>query len=1266
MSSKSEGSKSLIPETYVDYPSQRLYTISVWLLCQTVKFTDFIRYISYGSDSLSLCGKWLLFDTLFITALAFLRIPRLTYSKPSIALIVLGLGLVDSILFGGISLNGPTRMFGSGPSHDQLASTSSFSLLEYVAPLAILPASWTGGRDGHLLGQHTVRMSPISTAKFNPQSSNFCLSPASKHAWIPVLLNNTEVSALRYTHTHLLPNSDGTVKVDHVDMSGRELKAITNAYQDLLQKTKPSVSGPANEEDEYDEYDDDDEDTSKPHSNLQKSQTILYLRISKPGIINLEHVLDTSNVEARISASEVTVVPCPSVAFLDDTPNQKGPDVQCAGQDTKRELKISVHGVPPLSLRWWKSINGNREPYLVEGIEGEHKGHQHTKDTSAESTSTVAIRRNLEPQTLQIPLTLTFSNPGTYVYGLEEIIDGVGNSLRVGADGFAGSTDEAPTRSFKILTRPAVSFAHCSLERPTSLLIGSEAEVGIRVAEADSLDGPWDITLAYQPFADDPKGKNKPWNKVLQTQGERKDLSLSVGTPGEYTITEVKGKYCTGMVLSPNVCKVVQRPRPSAEIEWKRIHECSGDTGVSASLILRGTPPFQVSYRVQRDKEPPREYSKTFTNSRGEITIQPERSGHYIFTFVKMSDANYRRVDLQGPTIEQIIHPLASADFAESHASNRGRAVISSCSGETIDVDVNLRGTGPWNVDVQVIGPESSDVIHFNNIETQKKKLQIPIPPSIARDGGNFEVNLLNVEDVYKCKRSISVPGVTVNVRRTRPTARFYGSDEERRIAPWRIRYRKADSPERILSSRLFNPNDFIHVTEEGTYELVDVTDSQCPGIVASEASNYKVDWIPRPTAKLSPETTATYVAYNHSFVLSPVCEGVSDHVDLDLSGRPPFQIMYNIAQGSENGGTRMLDQPTMNSIQPRTRFQLQTTTPGRMFYEVKQIGDSMYPLDKSANAVIPRLQRLLFEQQVARRPSAHFRNRNRMTYCLNDAFVPLDSASMDGVVVLEGTPPFSLTLSVKNVPASHIETMTVEVPSNVWKVDLPSYAFNSIGAHRITIESVTDSSNCAQSALDPLLSSIWVDVAETAAIIPFDHKQDLCVGEVSQFQLEGIPPWTVGYKVNGKSYTKEVKTSPFSLLQQTPGEFTINSIAHQQQMCKAVVTDLRFNVHSLPSAQVGHGKKIYEDIHEGDQAEIVFTLIGEPPFTFTYQRSEPTPKKGGKPGRVLETHTVTRVMTHEYSIFSALEGTWTITSITDKYCRYPPVQPELMEKQKR
>ena len=228
--------------------------------------------------------------------------------------------------------------------------------------------------------------------------------------------------------------------------------------------------------------------------------------------------------------------------------------------------------------------------------------------------------------------------------------------------------------------------------------------------------------------------------------------------------------------------------------------------------------------------------------------------------------------------------------------------------------------------------------------------------------------------------------------------------------------------------------------------------------------------------------------------------------------GRPPFQIMYNIAKNSELGGTEITGQPTFNSIQARTRFQLHTSTPGRMYYEVKQIGDTAYPLSKNKDTVIPRSHRLLFEQQVSVRPSAHFRNRNRMVYCLNDALVPLDTTSSDGFVVLEGTPPFSLLLSIKNLAASHVDTKTIQVPTNVWRLDLPSYTFTSIGPHLISIETVTDSSNCEQAALDPLLRSIWIDVAETAAIIPFERREDICVGEVTQFQLEGIPPWSIGF----------------------------------------------------------------------------------------------------------------------------------------------------------
>ncbi len=124
------------------------------------------------------------------------------------------------------------------------------------------------------------------------------------------------------------------------------------------------------------------------------------------------------------------------------------------------------------------------------------------------------------------------------------------------------------------------------------------------------------------------------------------------------------------------------------------------------------------------------------------------------------------------------------------------------------------------------------------------------------------------------------------------------------------------------------------------------------------------------------------------------------------LVGRPPFEIMYNIAQNSDTGGTKLMGQPVFNSIQPHTRFQLTTSTPGRVYYEVKQIGDAAYPLAKSKDRTIPRNQRLLFEQQVALRPSARFRNQNRLVYCLHDKLVALDGTNAgDGAIVFEGGP---------------------------------------------------------------------------------------------------------------------------------------------------------------------------------------------------------------------------------------------------------------------
>ncbi|KAI5121322.1 hypothetical protein M0805_003789 [Coniferiporia weirii] len=1250
----------LIPESFIDPPSQRLYILSLGLLCQAIKCFDWLHSLVVDRST-NLTFKWILVDITYCLILKRLRIPRLNYAAAAVVLQIISLCLLDGMLFGTVQIGVSSYSLSSSAREFYRKEMSTSGRMVNLRDLL--------DGDDHLRGEHTVRMSPISTAKLNPGGLSYCLSPPANTVLIPVLLNNTKPSHIRYTVSH--PGSD---KVDYVDLSAKEIRLIEQQRLEVLQAAKSA--DPVDPEGNSDaDWDGEDEElqTSQDRmmgflpasQELEKTQSVVYLKVTKPGTVRLERVLDSATANmARIFPGEISVVPCPQAEFAHDSIVDSD-GVRCMG--SKEELSVKIFGVPPLDLRWHREVNGKREHFSVERIEGvpdRHGAHE-----------------------LRIPLDMPFDVPGSHIYALDSLTDGMGNFHAFTSMARKGEPTNnvisLSTRSVTVLRRAAMAYKDCAPGKPSSLLIGSEASLLIAARESDAQDGPWDVTVKYQPSQGGSvvnKKVAKPWVKTLTTLPGQSQLTMIADTPGEYSIIGVKGQHCPGDVLSPETCKVVQQALPTAEIEWKRIHECSGDTGVSAFLVLHGKPPFQVVYQQRRNSEPVEEMSRMFQGSRGEIILQPERSGNYTYTFVHLNDANYKRVKLDGPSINQIVHPLASASFVFNSASGVGsKRSINSCSGNVVDVEVDLRGHGPWNLEVQIVGPKGSETLRMKDLKQSKEKIQIPVPSAIDEEGGMFQIDLVSVQDSYGCKKDLAVPGMSVNVRRVKPNVRFYTKDGKREITvlesqearlplrltgegPWKVMYELADSSGPARTTLVNNPNDFLAVNRDGIYRLLGVMDSQCAGEVIGNEADYRVDWISRPVVRLSSDTEVKYEKYNGSFIRAPVCEGKGDHVDLDVDGRPPFQIAYNIARNSEAGGTRILDQPIISSVQTRTRLQLLTSQAGRIYYEVKQIGDANYPLAWNKQHVIPRQERLLLEQEVVGRPSARFKESTRLAHCLRDTFVPTEPHAVhafDDLITLEGRPPFHLELSVKNLAASEVYRQTVELWETQWRIDLPNYVFTSIGPHLVTIESVRDASSCEQMAADPMKKSIWVDVAESAAIVPFDRREHFCVGDVTQFQLEGIPPWTIGYKSNGKQHEQIAMQSPFALVQQHPGEFSITSISHQQQMCKTTVDNINFEVHALPSARVAQGREYYENIHEGSQAQIVFTLVGEPPFTFTYQRSEAPARKGAKAGKVLETHTVSGVMSHEYSIYSALEGTWTVTFISDKYCRYPPAQPD-------
>jgi nucleoporin POM152 len=138
----------------------------------------------------------------------------------------------------------------------------------------------------------------------------------------------------------------------------------------------------------------------------------------------------------------------------------------------------------------------------------------------------------------------------------------------------------------------------------------------------------------------------------------------------------------------------------------------------------------------------------TINGSRGEITLQPDTSGSYTYTFTSLSDANYQNIKLGGPVIKQTVYPLASAMFVGArtpHGKNVDKireTTVQSCAGDVVDVPVGLTGTAPWNLELQLVSPAGTETTRATGITNNQHTLKLKIPKDIDRDGGTILVDL--------------------------------------------------------------------------------------------------------------------------------------------------------------------------------------------------------------------------------------------------------------------------------------------------------------------------------------------------------------------------------------------------------------------------------------------------------------------------------------------------------------------------------------------
>ncbi|KAG8857714.1 hypothetical protein FRB91_010951 [Serendipita sp. 411] len=1236
-----------LPERLVDAPSQRLYILSLALALQALKLLSFFSSLIEG-PSLKLFFKWTFYDVLFLLLLRFMRIPRLTFRWKSSMLQAVMLVMLNWLLFGTYKIGFSSANLVPAMLYDVWMRLRG----DYVGMDGYKVSITDLFRgDKHLLGQHTVKLTPISTAKLNPYLEAFCIPENVGHTFVPILFNNSEPSYITYSSAGL---HDPNIRSTH-NLRKKEILTRLDTHQLVDTGSSDEASSKVLSEDEafdieFGEYDDprlkqshlsQQKTAMDKYPPLQKTQRIRWIKISKPGTIKLETVQD-GKMDVKLRDASVTIVKCPTARFT-------GPEeekIRCRGD--KDKLYMETFGVPPLKLEWQHDLGGKREVTTVESLNPDPEERAHNIYPSKQIT---------------IPLALDLDTLGQHIYSLNSITDGIGNKVEL----FSVGNRHKPeyTRSIAVLKPAEFAFQGCRAGETVNLLHGHDTSLTINAGYHDERDGPWKLMVQYTPEA----AKAKGWTRELISPERRH--KFKVEGPGEYRLLGARGNICNGDILSPEVCRVVEVPQPKVEIEWKKLHECSGDVGVTANLVLHGTPPFRIYYTTSHNKGPETTNSTVIDGSRGEITLQPERSGSYVYNFVSLSDKNYKNIPLSGQVISQTVHPLASAMFSGTSGRGSGReTTVQSCSGDVVEVPVELKGTAPWNLELQVVGPSGTETIQETGIKTDQHSIKIKLPKDIDRDGGTLLVDLISVEDANGCKRTLAVPGVPVKVRRVKPTVKFYAKDGARSVqvlygeqahlplrltgdGPWVVSWRYNSRAERVRRQRFTSANDVLSVTEAGVYELLEVRDEQCPGTVIVPEHTYIVEHVPVPHVRLALESDGTQ-ARNGSWIRPPVCVSKEDFIDLRLKGGPPFQVMYSATRNKERPENHQF-----SSIQEIYRLPLQTGKSGRISYDIVAIGDSRYPLDE--RKALRESQILKWEQQVLARPTAYFKTDTQLSYCLNDAFLPRSEfeLSQDGLMILEGKAPFFVDFSIQNMASSEVRNETMKITSHEWQVKFPDYVFTTVGSYIVNINSVRDSSSCEEIVNETGRRQLWVEVAETAMIVPYERRSDVCVGDLLQFQLEGVQPWTITYRFNDKVQKTIQKTPKYTTVANAPGEFSVVSIAHQQAQCQTTISDVRLTVHDIPSARVHHGTRFEESIREGEQAEIVFTLIGEPPFTFTYQRTELAQYARGRKPKVLETHTVAGITSKEHSIFSSAEGTWTVTFIADKWCRYPPAKTD-------
>lgn len=694
----------------------------------------------------------------------------------------------------------------------------------------------------------------------NPDKLPFCLDSSHPVANIPLLFNQTKPNHIELLRIDFEKNINETIK-----LSPREIKTSRKVHDENML----SINYPAR----------------------------------KPGLYRLHKIIDNTKLEVQRRMSDTLVVKCPRAVIKSSVTHK------CYGDLS--DLTMEIHGTPPLKVRYYRITNGDRSVHHLQNIQPENFiSPLIGTPRNSPSLSTDQDFSWGKSHRMTVQLNESMMVTGNWIYSVDQIHDATGNianfSSVYSSDedeiDYAYSKADNLEKVFIVHERPVASLKNCDSGNPMMVANGKVKEmlveyqsmpykVSDQTLKGDSHTIRWKFSSDDKLIETGDHGKEAIFEEFFaQTQNQHPRIKKT----GLYTLTGVKNKYCEGIVKEPASCLLLNPPEPQLSIHAEKISDnCAGNSvGLLVDLNFIGTPPFVLKYDITTHSGTSSRYLEV-NGLRHQLELKPMDAGHFKYQFTSVDDQVYKGYSLRdkGLVLEQDVKPPAFAELIHPQTK------IEACLEEPVQMTVKLTGEKPFTLEHEIIHDGRRKKSKTTGIESST--FTIKTDPLLK--GGEYTLAITSVQDNNGCKIFLESEA-KFTVRRQRPRAAFGKLEGDFKItavegkfvelplrltgrAPWTVKYRLiGDETGKFAEKIAKATNDMILVNQRGKYELLEVSDDQCPGTIDTTASQFVIDWFPRPQIKVV--DTSAMAEDNGKYVKREVCENDIDSIRVNLVGK--------------------------------------------------------------------------------------------------------------------------------------------------------------------------------------------------------------------------------------------------------------------------------------------------------------------------------------------------------------------------------------------